>query len=281
MKRLLALAALLLATLPGAAGSAGTDPLIGTWRYGDGTVRVVRHANGSFTGTVVASLRFAACPHPGGEAMWRLFGSDGRYSGRQLSFGPRPGCGLRLHLAASVRLSGRSLELRVARREGIAPGACGALTDCFRLTRVGALPPSAEPPPSAAVSTAFDLSAHGAPEVGAPEADDYSASTAAGRILLPATGTAASGSFLFFDTYADRSELVALRVESVVSSAVGRVVVAVRVSRSTRPGCEAGASGRLDVRDGSDRIAVSVCGFTRAWTDSAAVAVRQVATPSP
>jgi hypothetical protein len=281
VKRLLALAALLLAALPGAAGSAGTDPLVGTWRFGDGSIRVVRHANGSFTGTVLSPLRFAACPHPGGEAMWRLFGEDGHYSGRHLSFGPRAGCSLRVHLAASIRVSGRSLELRVARREGIRPGACGALTDCFRLTRVGAAPPRApEPATPPAVSTAFDLSANGAPESGAPGAEDYSASTAAGRILLSGPG-AASGSFLVFDTYADRSELIAVRVERLLSRSAGRVAVAVEVSRATRPGCEAGAAGRLEARDGSDRIALTVCGFARAWTASAAVAVRSVATPSP
>jgi hypothetical protein len=102
VKRVLVLAALVLATAPAAAAPTPPgDPLVGLWRYGDGTVRVVRHANGSFTGTVTAQLRFAACPHPAGEAMWRLWGANGRYSGRQLSFGARPGCGLRVPLAAA------------------------------------------------------------------------------------------------------------------------------------------------------------------------------------
>ena len=169
MKRLLALAAVLLATAPAAATpTASGDPLVGLWRYGDGTVRVVRHANGSFTGTVGAPLRFAACPHHAGEAMWRLWGANGRYSGRQLSFGARPGCGLRVPLAASVRVDGRALELRVARRQGVRPGACGALTDCFALRRVGPLPRPAAPAPAPTPQRAFDLLVDGAPASGRP-----------------------------------------------------------------------------------------------------------------
>ena len=150
MLRLVALLAFAFA-VPAAAPAAPPDPLVGTWRYGDGTVQVVRHANGSFTGTVRSTVRFAACPHLRGEAMWRLWGGEGSYSGRQLSFGPRPGCGWRVPLAASIRVHRTVLELRVARREAIRPGACGALTDCFRLVRVGPPPaptpaPVAEPP---------------------------------------------------------------------------------------------------------------------------------------
>lgn len=273
MKRPLALAAAVLAFAPAAAPSATGDPLVGLWRYGDGTVRVVRHANGSFTGTVGAPLRFAACPHPADEAMWRLWGKEGRYSGRQLSFGARPGCGLRVPLAASIRVGGRALELRVARRQGLQPGACGAFTDCYRLTRVGKAPapaPPASEPPSAPKS--FDLLANGVPSSGRPQDPSYSSSSAAGRIVLDGTG-----SFLFFDTYTDRSELVAVRVEAIASAAADRVTARVRVSRSTLPGCKAGATGTLAARDGADRITLAVCGFTRTWTGAASVIVRGTA----
>ena len=276
MKRLLALAAAVLAVAPAAAPSATGDPLVGLWRYGDGTVRVVRQANGSFTGTVGASLRFAACPHPAGEAMWRLWGKDGRYSGRQLSFGARPGCGLRVPLAASIRVSS-ALELRVARRQGLQPGACGGLTDCFRLTRIGKspapAPPAAEPP--AAPKRSFDLIVNGDAATGRPQDPSYSSSAAASRIVLDGTG-----SFLVFDTYADRSELVAVRVEGIASTAAGRVTARVRVSRSTVPGCETEATGTLAARDGDDRITLAVCGFARTWTDAASVVVRGTA-PRP
>ena len=269
MKRPLALAAVLLAIAPVAsAPTAPGDPLVGLWRYGDGTVRVVRHANGSFTGTVGAPLRFAACSHPAGEAMWRLWGSDGRYSGRQLSFGAQPGCGLRVPLAASVRVDGRSLELRVARRQGIRPGPCGSLTDCFRLTRVGAEPTTA-PPPAPAPPRAFELMATGRPAAGAPADATYTSSSAAGRVVLDGTG-----SFLFFDTFESRSELVAVRVTGITASSAGAVTATVRVSRSTRPGCAAGATGTLSARDEPDRIALRVCGLERAWTSTATVAVR-------
>lgn len=268
MKRPLALAAAVLAFAPAAAPSATGDPLVGLWRYGDGTVHVVRHANGSFTGTVGAPLRFAACPHPAGEAMWRLWGKDGSYSGRQLSFGVRPGCGLRVPLAASIRVGSRALELRVARRQGIRPGPCGSLTDCFRLTRVGA-PPAASPAPPPP-SRSFELVANGRPASGLPDDPAYTSSSAAGRIALDGTG-----SFLFFDTYSDRSELVAVRVTGIESSSAGSVTAAVRVSRSTLPGCVAGADGTLQARDEPDRIVLALCGFTRTWTSVASVVLRQ------
>lgn len=272
MKRLLALTAAVLAFAPAAAPSATSDPLVGSWRYGDGTVRVVRHANGSFTGTVTSSLRFAACPHPAGEPMWRLWGKEGRYSGRQLSFGPWAGCGLRVPLAASVRVDGRVLELRVARRQGLRPGACGASTDCFRLSRIGAAPApgapaAADPQPKPTIS--FDLAANGAPSSGRPQDASYSSSSGAGRIVLDGTG-----SFLFFDTYSNRSEIVAVRVESLASTTPTRVVARVSVSRSTVPGCDAGATGTLTAEDGADRIALAVCGRARTWTDTAAVTIR-------
>lgn len=272
MKRLLALAAVLLATAPAAATpTASGDPLVGLWRYGDGTVRVVRHANGSFTGTVGAPLRFAACPHHAGEAMWRLWGANGRYSGRQLSFGARPGCGLRVPVAASVRVDGRALELRVARRQGVQPGACGALTDCFELRRVGPLPRPATPAPAPAPTPqrAFDLLVDGAPASGRPDDPEYGSSSGAGRVTVPS-----GGSFLVFDTYAAASRLVAVRVTGVASATATRVVARVAVSRSTIPGCAEGAAGTLDARDGPDRVVLAVCGFTRTWTGNATVIVR-------
>lgn len=273
MKRLLALAVLLLVSAPAAAiSTANPEPLVGTWRYGDGMVRVVQHANGSFTGVVRAPLRFVACPHRSGETMWRLWGANGRYSGRQLSFGARPGCGLRVPLAASVRVDGRALELRVARRQNVQPGACGALTDCFRLTRVG---PVAQPAaPKREPGRAFDLSVSGAPVSGRPDDADYFSSSGAGRVLVPA-----GGSFLLFDTYADRSELIAVRVERLASATGTRVVARVKVSRSTVPGCDAGSTGTLDARDGTDRIVLAVCGVTRTWTHAASVTVRTTLSP--
>lgn len=89
-----------------------------------------------------------------------------------------------------------------------------------------------------------------------------------------------SGSFLFFDTYSDRSEIVAVRVESLVSITSSRVVARVSVSRSTVPGCEAGAIGTLTAEDGADRIALAVCGRARTWTDAASVTIRSTA-PRP
>lgn len=278
MKWVLALVVAGLAFAPAATPSVAGDPLVGLWRYNDGTVRVVRHANGSFTGTVGVPLRFAACPHRAGEAMWRFWGRDGRYSGRQLSFGARPGCGLRVPLSASVRVDGRVLELRVVRRQGLQPAACGILTDCFRLTRVGAAPAPAAPPaqdPPPQPKGSFDLAANGAPSSGRPQDASYTSSSAAGRIVLDGTG-----SFLFFDTYADRSEIVAVRVESLASATATRVVARVKVSRSTVAGCATGATGTLDARDGTDRISIAVCGFTRTWTGAASVTIRTSA-PRP
>lgn len=183
----------------------------------------------------------------------------------------RRSTGLRVPLAASVRVDGRTLELRVARREGLRPGPCGGLTDCFRLIRVGPAPAPA-PPPAPAPRRAFELVANGKPASGRPDDPAYTSSSGAGRVVLDGTG-----SFLVFDTFANRSELVAVRVTRIESASAGTVRATVRVSRSTRPGCAAGATGTLRARNEPDRIELAVCGGARVWTTTAMVAVRQAA----
>ena len=281
MKRLLALL-VLLAALPVAVAATGAPapaahPLVGTWRYGDGSVRVVRHANGSYTGTVRSTLRFAACGHPAGERMWTLWGGNGSYSGRQLSFGPRPGCSLRVPLAASIRVSGRALELRVARRQGIRPGACGGLTDCFRLTRVGPAPrPAAPPAPPrpAAPAAVADVSTAGVPAGSAALGEGHSSSSAAGRITV---GAEVTGSLLLVHTYTSRGDLVALRPSRVLVRRAGVLDLAVAVARSEAAGCAAGSTGTLALRDGgtdgADGVRIRVCGWDLRFANGARVAI--------
>lgn len=264
------LAAALLASAPASATPSATgDPLVGQWRYGDGTVRVVRHGNGSFTGTVVAPLRFAACTHPAGEPMWRLWGGNGRYSGRQLSFGARPGCGLRLPLAASIRVDGRALELRVARRQGVSPGACGGLTDCFRLTRIGPAPAAPAAPPAEDPGS-FEIALSGRPSSGAPADPAYTGSSGGGWLGLDGTGN-----LLLFDSYRIGSRELELDVRKLVGAAGRSATAEVAVRRSTVPGCARGATGVLRVRAEPDRVDLLVCGLARAWTRTAQVTFRQ------
>jgi hypothetical protein len=65
-----------------AASSARTDvdPMIGYWNYGGGVVQVTGSGS-SLTGTVVKATTFSSCPHPVGEAMWKLTRSASGYTG--------------------------------------------------------------------------------------------------------------------------------------------------------------------------------------------------------
>lgn len=265
MRRVLALVAVLVAGTA-AAGSAAprTDPLVGTWRYGDGLVRVERGGDGAYTGTVVRSIRFLACAHLAGERMWRLFGEEGHYSGTQLSFGPRAGCGLRVRVPVSLRIEERTLAVRASRREFVRPGACGAGTDCFRLERVGSLTPPLPPGPTAATpppTRGLDVAARGRPSGAASLGPGFVGTEAAGRVTL--SGGSASGSLTFVQTFEDRSELLVLEVTGLVSATAARLQLEVTVKRSDSADCDAASRGRLVVVDsvGGDRVRVQLCGW--------------------
>jgi hypothetical protein len=109
--------------------------------------------------------------------------------------------------------------------------------------------PAPPPPPEGA----YELVANG------------TSSSASGRLRLDGTG-----SLLVLEPDA----LLAVRVVRLRSQGAGRALADVRVSRSTVAGCAAGATGTLEVRDEPDRIALRVCGLSRAWTAAATVAFR-------
>lgn len=141
MRLVLAAAVAAGVVLVGPATAGPSDPIVGSWRFGDGVVRVAQRGD-SLVGVVVSSTTFAVCPHRAGERMWKLE-SRGRnyYRGAHLSFDDgEPGCGDRVSLAASWSLlPGDRLVLRVAELTGHSPGRCGSFeTLCFTLHRVGA-----------------------------------------------------------------------------------------------------------------------------------------------
>lgn len=282
MRRLLVVALAALAVAPVAHAA---DPLVGRWRLGDGEVRVT-FANGSYTGVVTESIRFAACTHRAGETMWRLWGGGGRYSGRHLSFGPRPGCGWRLWLRVSLALGDDDrLRIRVARREGLLPNACGLLTDCFSLQRRGARPPSpAEPrragaPEQPEPFEAWDAAVAGPPVDAEPLGEGYAGTAGSTRIVLARDGAAVApeGSLLLAHTFADRTELTALAATRVLRRTATELRLAVEVATTDASGCSPGATGTLVLRTGRDEVAAAFCGRTLTWRDGARVTVRPVA----
>jgi len=125
--------------LVGPATAGPSDPIVGSWRFDGGVVRVTQ-SGGSFAGVVVSSTTLAVCPHRAGERMWKLEPRGGNfYRGTHLSFDDgAPGCGDRVSLSASWSLlSGDRLVLRVAERTGHSPARCGSFeTLCFTLHRI-------------------------------------------------------------------------------------------------------------------------------------------------
>jgi hypothetical protein len=81
----LAAAALLLAataTSPGARAAASPS-IEGVWSFNDGQVAIQSEPDGTFTGTVVAPIKFALCSHSSGERIWTQIRQqpDGSYWG--------------------------------------------------------------------------------------------------------------------------------------------------------------------------------------------------------
>lgn len=199
--------------LVGPAGAESADPIVGTWRFGAGTVQVSQRGN-ALVGRVVAPMRLAVCPHGSGESMWRLAASGRNYyRGTHLSFDDRfPGCGDRVKLAASWSLlPGGRLVLRVAELTGHSPGACGSFeTLCFTLTRAG--------------------SAASVPGIGLRLAG------LGGETLR---GTTTAG--LVLERGGDRTSLEVTGVRT----QAGDTVLMLAVARSTAVACAAGSTGTL------------------------------------
>jgi hypothetical protein len=87
--------ALLVAAAAAAAAPAAalaTEPIEGTWTYGDGRVLVERVGPAEYVGTVVKRVRFTNCDHPVGEKMWSLGGSGSSYRGTHVWYGASPKC---------------------------------------------------------------------------------------------------------------------------------------------------------------------------------------------
>jgi hypothetical protein len=71
-------------TLAGATGTnGGTASIEGVWSFNGGRIAVQHLANGTYAGTVVSEIKFAACTHPVGQQIWAGITeqADGSYWG--------------------------------------------------------------------------------------------------------------------------------------------------------------------------------------------------------
>lgn len=215
MRVVLAAAFVAGALLTGQAAAEPADPIVGTWRFGSGTVQVVERGSG-FVGRVVTPIRLAVCPHAAGELMWRLESRGSNYyRGTHRSFDDgKPGCGDRVQLAASWSLvTPNRIVLRVAELTGHSPGACGSFeTLCFTLTRSG----------SAAGVPAVTVKLNG---VGG---ETVRGSSARGLVLARGGDTT-------------KLDVVQVRREG------ADTVFSLRVARSSAAACPAGSTGTLRI----------------------------------
>ncbi len=246
------------------ASASPTDPIVGTWMYGEGRV-VVRGSGTSFTGTVTAATKFAVCTHARGEQMWTIAHPGRWYSGRHLSFDDRiPGCDAddRVWLSAAWSVEGNRLTARIARFAGIAPGPCGsALTVCFTLRR--AVRPGAATA-EAPSRHSFTVAVSGRPAAGATTLGrGYVGSTVAGDGGFTERGStilSSSGALTVTHDYEDVADVkVRLRVRGVGAlGPEGTASLAVAVANSTSPFCFVGEEGTLVLSNG--KATLSVCG---------------------
>lgn len=246
------------------ASASPTDPIVGTWAYGEGRV-VVRGSGTSFTATVTAATRFAVCPHARGEQMWTIAHPGRSYSGRHLSFDDRiPGCDAddRVWLPAAWSVEGNRLTVRIARFAGIAPGPCGSvLTVCFTLRRV--VRPSAATD-EASSRHSFTVAVSGRPASGAKTLGrGYLGSIVEGEGGFTERGSvilSSSGALTVTHDYDDVADVkVRLRVRGTGAlGPEGTASLAVAVASSSSPFCFVGEEGTLAISRG--RATLSVCG---------------------
>lgn len=264
MRLLLATAAVLGAVLAAPAAAGPVDPIVGSWSFDGGIVRIVVQ-DGGLVGTVVRRTTFAVCPHNVGERIWKLAPrSAGYYRGTHLSFDDgRPGCGNRVSLAASWSLAGEQLVLRVAGLTGHAPGPCGSFqTLCFTLRRV------ASPPP---VIVRYTWSEHiaGRPLGTHSLGSGYLGSVIEGAGGFTARGTetlSSSGIITVTHDYGAADDVKLRLLVSGRGMYAGEATTLRFTTRSSSsPFCFVGEEGQVVVARG--RVTVSVCGETLAFVD--------------
>jgi hypothetical protein len=78
----------------GAASAGANSEIEGVWSFNGGQIGIHRLATGTFAGTVVAETKFAECPHPVGQEIWRGMTEqpDGSYSGLHQWYLSAPAC---------------------------------------------------------------------------------------------------------------------------------------------------------------------------------------------
>jgi hypothetical protein len=78
----------------GAAPAGAASEIEGIWSFNGGQIGIQRLSNGTFAGTVVAETKFAECPHPVGQEIWREMTEqpDGSYWGLHQWYLSAPTC---------------------------------------------------------------------------------------------------------------------------------------------------------------------------------------------
>ncbi len=274
MRRLLAAVVLgLAATFGGAqAATAPSDPIVGTWSYGGGTV-TVRRTGSAFEGIVGRPVRFTQCIHDAGERMWSIVKTPEGYAGRQFSFGAGIGCRGRIWVSANWKLDRGALRFWVATRSSIWPQRCGVETLCFSLERRGATPPASSSPSSEGVS--FRFAVQGKPVSTAGLGSGYETTVAQGRGSVAPSGATTGNSLLFHVHKTGDGELTELAVTGSRQRSASRLVLDLSVSSSTVEGCAVGSRGTLTLVNGAaDEAIVAVCGRSSRYRSGGATSVR-------
>lgn len=273
MRRLIvALVIALAATLGGAqAATTPSDPIVGVWSFGGGTV-AVRQTGSTFEGIVRSPIRFTQCVHYAGERMWTIVRTSRGYAGRQFSFGAGIGCKGRIWVSANWKVERAGLRFLVAERSSIWPQRCGVETLCFTLARRSTVPAPGSSPGSEATSpvpagpVSFRFTLEGEPISAAGLGSGYETTVADGRGSVTAAGAATGSSVVFHVHRTGDGELIELDVTGSRQPTTSKLVLDLSVRSSTVASCAAGARGTLTLVDGSaDEVALSVCGRSSRW----------------
>jgi hypothetical protein len=266
------------------------DPIVGTWSFAHGTVRVTAAGSG-FVGMVTQPLVFEGpapgpngagdgdCVHPAGEQIWsKIVLTPGysfrRYSGDAVTRnGTGPGsCGPSADPGIYFRLSAHSggrqeLQFCAVETQNF-PGGCASA--------FGPAKPKKKPAGPAGRVQFFSNftigTSHGGPDLG----PGYKSTYVEGDLTFKgAEVTGQKGEFLVGYEYENDKTLdVHLEALGVVgkpdlSGPVKSVVFRIAVHSSQLPGCTAGQRGTLSLADngpkGHDMMTLTLCGRTRSY----------------
>jgi hypothetical protein len=288
MRRWLALLPLLALGLLGSAQARTlAAPIVGTWNFAHGTVKVTAAGNG-FVGTVTQPALFRkdqTCPHPVGEQIWKIQGKeDGGhpagehfYGGTALTFGGIP-CSVGAPLGASFKV----LEHRGGRPEILF---CSYETLPSEGYPDGCAHGFGPPAPRTGGRASFAFAGiPGISQSGPTLGPGYRFTSATGDVAFKGTKATVRAAIVFSYHYSNGpTRKVGIRVVGVtakpdLTGSVKSVVFRIAVHSSELPGCTAGQRGTLRLSDagvGDDGIILTICGRTRSY----ALGQKQPGTP--